>query len=232
MKAKELIAELKSLGSPKDAALLQRFFKTGKGEYGFGDVFLGIRVPVTRQVAKKHIATPLEEIEKLLESEFHEARLLGLVLMVLKRPKATHEERKACYELYLRRHDRINNWDLVDLSAPHLVGFHLMDKSKAPLDRLSRSANMWERRTSIIATHAFIRSGQLDDSFRLAEKLLDDKEDLMHKAVGWTLREAGKRDLPRLLRFLDQYTRQMPRTMLRYAIEKLPEKQRQEYLKR
>jgi 3-methyladenine DNA glycosylase AlkD len=230
MNAKQLIKELQSIANPKDAAFLQRFFKTGEGEYGYGDVFLGIRVPQTRQIAKKHIDTPLPEIEKLLESEFHEARLLGLILMVIKRPKATSEQRKEFYELYLRRHDRINNWDLVDVSCTHLVGFHLMDKSKAPLDRLCRSKNFWERRTSIVATQAFIREGMLDDSYRIAEKLLDDPEDLIHKAVGWTLREAGKRNLDRLLAFLDQHAARMPRTMLRYAIEKLPEDLRQSYL--
>jgi 3-methyladenine DNA glycosylase AlkD len=230
MNAKEILDELKKAGDPEDARFLQRFFKTGEGEYGFGDVFLGIRVPATRNIAKKRINTPLPVIENILESEYHEARLLGLLIMVLKRPKAAPEERTAFYELYLRRHDRINNWDLVDVTCPHLVGLHLLDKSKATLDRLSRSKNLWERRTAIVATHAFIRAGRLDDTFRIAEKLLHDHEDLIHKATGWMLREAGKKDLRRLIGFLDQYAGTMPRMMLRYAIEKLPEIQRKGYL--
>lgn len=224
------LARLEALADPAQAAFLQRFFKTGPGQYGEGDRFLGIRVPAVRRLVREFRATPLHDAVALLASPWHEARLLGLLLMVERYARGDAAGRQAAYDAYLGHTDRINNWDLVDTSAPHIVGRHLLERERTVLDRLAASASLWERRIALLATHAFIRAGQFDDTLRLCERLLGDREDLIHKAAGWMLREAGKRDVRALEGFLDRHAAQMPRTMLRYAIERLPPVQRRRYL--
>jgi 3-methyladenine DNA glycosylase AlkD len=206
---------LRSLGCPQRAAILACFFKTGPGEYGEGDRFIGVKVPVIRQVAKEFKNLPLAEIECLLHSEIHEERLLALVILVGQFEKSDRTTRKRIYHLYLANTRHINNWDLVDLSAPQIVGGYLQNRSRNPLDRHAKSASLWERRISIVATHWFIRHGDHADTLRIAEKLLNDRVDLIHKAVGWMLREVGKRDVVVLEAFLGEHCRVMPRTMLR-----------------
>jgi 3-methyladenine DNA glycosylase AlkD len=230
--AQELQTRLRSLGSPRDAAFLSRFFKTGPGQYGEGDVFIGVRVPVTRRVAKEFRSLSFGELERLLHSEIHEERLAALVILTLQAAKADGKTRRQIYELYLANTRHINNWDLVDLSAPQLVGAYLDDKSRRPLYRLARSRWLWDRRISMLATYRFIRRGDFGDTLAIAEMLLADREDLIHKAVGWMLREVGKRDVATLQTFLDRHHQIMPRTMLRYAIERLPERKRKAYLSR
>jgi 3-methyladenine DNA glycosylase AlkD len=222
---------LRALRNPQDAAFLARFFKTGPGQYGQGDVFLGVRVPVVRRVAKAFAGLPLAEIESLLHSEIHEERLAALVILVTQAGKADAATRKRLYEFYLAHTRHINNWDLVDVSAPHVVGAYLADKSRKPLYRLAGSPRLWDRRISILATFHFIRQDDFDDTLRIAAMLLGDGEDLVHKACGWMLREVGNRDRGALEGFLDRHHRRMPRTMLRYAIEKLPDRKRRAYLK-
>lgn len=221
---------LQSLGDGEDAAFLQRFFRTAEGQYGAGDRFLGIRVPVTRRLAREFRSLPLEDVERLLHEPWHEARLLAVILLADRYARATPRERDAIYRLYLRNTDRVNNWDLVDASAPHIVGAHLLERPRTILDELARSKNLWERRIAIVATHALIRAGQFDDTIRIATALLDDPHDLIHKATGWMLREVGKREPKRLETFLDEFAPRMPRTMLRYAIERLPPARRRQYL--
>jgi len=230
MKAQDIQVRLRSLGNPKDAAFLAGFFKTGPGQYGEGDVFIGVRVPVIRKVAKEFRGLALPEVESLLHSEIHEERLAALVILVLQAEKADTKLRKAIYDLYLSNTKHINNWDLVDLSAPQIVGGYLADKRRRPLHRLAKSSWLWDRRISVLATFHFIRQGDFDDSLKIAEVLLGDDQDLIHKAVGWMLREVGKRDMAVLEGFLEQHCRIMPRTMLRYAIERFPEKKRRAYL--
>jgi 3-methyladenine DNA glycosylase AlkD len=221
---------LRSLASPAQAAVLARFFKTGPGQYGEGDRFIGVKVPAIRKVAQEFRGLPLPEVECLLRSEIHEERLLALVILVGQFQKGDNASRKRIYDLYLAKTQHINNWDLVDLSAPQIVGGYLENRSRKPLDRLAKSTSLWERRISILATHWFIRHGDFADTFRIAEKLLGDEEDLISKAVGWMLREVGKRDVAVLERFLREHCRVMPRTMLRYAIERFPEGRRRAYL--
>jgi 3-methyladenine DNA glycosylase AlkD len=232
MNARQCQSRLRSLGNPDDAAFLAGFFKTGPGEYGEGDLFIGVRVPAIRRVAKEFKSLPLPEVLRLLRSKIHEERLAALAILVLQTAKADAETRRRVYDAYLASTKYVNNWDLVDLSAPQLVGMHLADKSRKPLYRLARSAWLWDRRISMLATFAFIRRGDFDDTLEIAERLLRDEEDLIHKAVGWMLREVGKRDRAVLTAFVDAHGQVMPRTMLRYAIEKLPEAQRQRYLTR
>ena len=221
---------LRSLGNPEQAAILARFFKTGPGQYGEGDRFIGVKVPATRKVAREFGNLPLADVERLLHSEIHEERLLALVILVGRFEKGDAAARRQVYDLYLANTRHINNWDLVDLSAPQIVGGYLETRSRKPLDRLAKSASLWQRRISILATHWFIRHGDFADTLRIAEKLLADKEDLIHKAVGWMLREVGKRSVTVLEDFLDKHCKVMPRTMLRYAIERFPEKKRRAYL--
>jgi 3-methyladenine DNA glycosylase AlkD len=221
MTAKDVERELNAHENPADAEFLQRFFKTGKGQYGEGDVFIGLRVPQTRLITKKYRDLPLPEIEKLLDSPIHEHRLAAVIIMAERAKRAQRDDKKDLYDLYLRRIDRMNNWDIIDISCGHVVGGYLLDKPRDILYKLARSKVMWERRVAIISTSRFIAQGDLDDTFKLAELLLDDNEDLIHKASGWMLREAGKKDEARLKDFLDQHAATMPRTMLRYSLEKL-----------
>lgn len=221
---------LRSLGCPEQAAILARFFKTGPGEYGEGDQFIGVKVPVIRNVGKEFQSLPLSEVECLLHSEIHEERLLALVILVGQFHKSDDAARKQIYDLYLANTPEINNWDLVDVSAPKIVGGYLEQRSRRPLYRLAKSACLWERRIAILATFHFISQGDFTDTLKIAEVLLSDKADLIHKAVGWMLREVGKRDVAVLQAFLNAHCRAMPRTMLRYAIERFPEKLRRKYL--
>lgn len=222
--------ELKKAGNPEQAKLLQRFFKTGKGEYGEGDVFLGIKVPVQRSIAKKYIGLSLPKLQELLESKIHEERLVSLLILVEKYKKSTELDKANIFNFYIKNAKRVNNWDLVDLSAHRIVGEFLLDKDKKILYNLAESNNLWERRISIISTFAFIKNNKFEDSFRLGQILLKDKHDLIHKAVGWMLREIGKKDVEVLEKFLEKNYKEMPRTMLRYAIEKFPENKRKAYL--
>ena len=231
MTAQALQDRLAALGDAERAAHSQRFFKTGPGEYGEGDIFRGIRVPVLRSVAKEFQALPLSETLALLQSPLHEDRLVALFILVHAFKKGDAATQKTIYEQYLKHTQWINNWDLVDSSAHKIVGPYLQDRSRAPLYRLARSSSLWERRIAIIATFSYIRHDDYEDALALAEILLGDPEDLIHKAVGWVLREVGKRNLDAEEGFLLQHYRAMPRTMLRYAIERFPEPRRQGYLK-
>ena len=222
---------LRRLASPSDAKFLQRYFKTAPGEYGAGDRFIGVRVPVLRRLAREFRALPLTEITALLRSPIHEERLLALLMLVNAGRRADETGRAAIFDLYLANLNRINNWDLVDSSAPPIVGRHLAQRSRKILFRLARSKNVWHRRVAVLAAFYFIRQGDFADALRLAERLRDDEHDLIHKAVGWMLREIGKRDAAVLGRFLDAHAARMPRTMLRYAIEKLSERARRRYLR-
>ncbi|MEK6855885.1 MAG: DNA alkylation repair protein [Nanoarchaeota archaeon] len=230
MSLQSLRQDIQKEANPTKARLLQRFFKTGKGEYAEGDVFLGIMVPVTRGLVKKYSELSLSELEELIHSKYHEERLLALLILVnrfFKHP----DKREEIYNFYLSNTHYINNWDLVDLSAPNIIGNYLLNKNKSVLYKLIKSNNLWERRISILATFWFIKNGRFDESLAIAELLLKDKHDLIHKAVGWMLREIGKRDINILKKFLKKHYQIMPRTMLRYSIEKFPEKERKLYLK-
>ncbi len=230
--AAQALHELRALGDPADAQFLQRFFKTGPGEYGFGDIFLGIRVPQTRRLARRYADLSLSEIRKLLRSKEHEARLLALIILTLQYPRADTDQQQKIFDLYLAHTKYINNWDLVDVSAPLIVGAHLRGEDTSLLDELAASELLWERRISVIATQYFIRKGDFRATLRIARKLLRDEHDLIHKAVGWMLREVGKKDRSVLVEFLDKHHRTMPRTMLRYAIEKFDASVRSGYLAR
>jgi 3-methyladenine DNA glycosylase AlkD len=220
-----------SLSNSADAQFLQRFIKTGPGQYGEGDIFRGIRVPVLRGLAKIYRDIPLEQAELLLRSAYHEDRMLALLLLIRKYAASDATVRSLIYRLYLENTHYINNWDLVDVSAEHILGAFLSDKGKEPLYLLARSDRIWERRMAILSTFHFIRRGMLDETLTIAGMMLTDTEDLIHKAVGWMIREVGKRDMHREEAFLRTHYRQMPRTMLRYEIERFPEERRQEYLK-
>jgi 3-methyladenine DNA glycosylase AlkD len=230
--AERFVEELETHRSPEEREKYRRYFKTGEGEYGEGDMFIGVRMGQVFAVAKVFMDMPPKEIEKLLESPVHEVRAGALSIMDKQgRAKKTPESRrKELFDLYLRRTDRIDNWDLVDLGAPYVVGRYLFDKPRDVLYELARSRSIWERRTAIVATSYFIRQGDVADTFEIAELLLDDDHDLIHKATGGWLREAGKYDRQRLLSFLDKHATTMPRTMLRYAIEHLDKEQRDHYL--
>ena len=223
--------EIRKLSNKKTAKHSQRFFKTGKGQYGEGDIFLGIRVPVLRKIAKKFRRISLAEVSKLLESKFHEERLLSILMLVNLFKSGDEDDQELIYELYLDKTKFINNWDIVDISAGNIVGAFLFEKDKAPLYRLVFSENLWERRIAIVATFYFIRNDEFDDTLKIAEILFTDKEDLIHKAVGWMLREVGKRVIEIEEEFLEEHYLKMPRTMLRYAIERFPETRRKMYLK-
>ena len=223
---------LMSLRSAAELKKIQRYFKSGAGEYGEGDEFIGVRMGQLFSLAKEFQDMSPSEIERLLESPIHEVRVGAVSIMDFqaRNKKTSAERKKELFDLYLRRHDRINNWDLVDRSAPYVIGGYLSDKPRKILYKLARSQNVWERRTAIVSTWYFIRQGDIDDTFQLAEVLLSDGHDLIHKAAGGWLREAGKHDRQRLLDFLDEHAAQMPRTFLRYAIEHLDKKTRDYYL--
>ncbi len=231
MTAAGIRTKLDALGNPEAAQFAQRFFKTSPGEYGEHDIFRGIRVPVLRKLSATLDDTDLPEVLILLSSEFHEDRLLALLLLMRRFYRGNEKDQEQIYNLYLAHTHWINNWDLVDISSAHIVGTFLQHRDRTPLYTLVKSDNLWERRIAITATFHFIRRGELSDTFSLAEVLLHDKEELLHKATGWMLREAGKRDAPALKGFLLKHYKIMPRVMLRYAIERFLEEQRQQYLK-
>lgn len=225
----KIIKELRGLSDDEKKTVLPRFFKTGKGEYGEGDRFLGVIVPNSRKVAKNHKDSPYIVIEMLLESEWHECRLCALLMLIEKYRKEPDE----AVHFYLTHTKGINNWDLVDLSAPYILGGYLKDKTdRNVLYDLAGSSVMWERRIAVVSTLMLIRDGQLDDTFRLAEMLIDSRHDLMQKSIGWMLREVGKRDKGLLVQFIEKHKHEMPRTMLRYAIEKFPEPERREFMRK
>ena len=227
-----VLLNLHKMANMSKSRLLARFFKTGKGEYGEGDVFWGITMPQIRSVVNQYYRElTLPDVQKLLDSEIHEVRMAGVLTLVYKYEKqAELAEQKAIYNFYLKNAKRINNWDLVDVTCPHIMGAYLLNNDRAILYKLVKSKNLWERRMSILATAWFIRDKQYTDTLKLAELLLTDKHDLIHKAVGWMLREVGKREVDILHKFLEKYAKVMPRVMLRYAIEKLSFGERKEYL--
>ena len=225
---------MKIVSSPQRAKNLSRFFKTGPGEYGEGDVFLGVTVPQIRAIVKENRDIDLGEVKILFASKYHEVRLAGALCLVEMSRTADIKTQKKIFDIYLKHRGRINNWDLVDLSAPTVVGEYLRvaPPAKAILKKLSQEKIMWSRRIAILATFAFIRAGRFNESLALAKKYLTDKEDLMHKATGWMLREVGKRDKKILEKFLKQHAAVMPRTMLRYAIEKFSPEERAHFMRR
>lgn len=230
--AKSIEIDLMHLADQAFAKLLQQFFQTGPGEYGEGDLFLGIKVPVTRSVVKRYQQeSTIEDAIVLLNSKWHECRFAGAVLLTHQYRTGTMEDRNIIYREFIK-HPGLNNWDLIDFSTPRIVGVHLLHRSIAPLRTLAKSKSLWKRRIAIVATLWFIREGRLDPTFELCETFMREKHDLMHKACGWALREAGKKDRKRLKAFLDKHIHTMPRTMLRYAIEKFPEQERRGYLKK
>jgi 3-methyladenine DNA glycosylase AlkD len=228
--AKEISKRLQKMGDKEDARFLQGFFKTGVGQYGEGDIFLGIRVPAVRKLAKEYNDQPLKGILSLLKSPDHEVRLFALILFVNAFAKGDESIQKKIYDLYVANTRYINNWDLVDISAPNIVGAFLMERSRKPLYQLAKSKTLWERRIAVLATFFFIKNNQFDDSLKIAGILLQDKEDLIHKAVGWMLREVGKRDIDCAETFLQKHCQVMPRTMLRYAIERFTPAKRRKYM--
>ncbi len=228
--AAAITRRLEALADPAQAAILQRFFKTGPGEYAEGDRFLGIKVPAFRALAREYRPLPLAEAGRLLRSPWHEARALALVILVWQYARADWATRARIHRLYLDHTAHIDNWDLVDGSAEHIVGAHLAGGSRALLRRLATSRSIWERRIAVMATFHFIKHGEFGETLALARALLDDPHDLIHKAVGWMLREIGKRDREAEEAFLRAHAARMPRTMLRYAIEKFPDSLRRRYL--
>lgn len=224
--------ELRKLANKKIAEHSAGFFKTGKGEYGEGDTFLGIRVPETRKIAKRHTDIPLSDVKKLVISKYHEERLLGLVIVANKYAKAKEEaEQEKLYKFYVNHFKYINNWDLVDVTCPHVIGRHLMYRDRKVLYKWARSKHLWTKRIAMLTNWWFIRSGDLKDVYPIAEILVNDEHDLIHKAVGWMLREAAKKDMKKTEAFLKKHCKTMPRTMLRYAIERFPESKRKKYMK-
>lgn len=216
--------------NPAQALILQKFFKTGKGQYGEGNIFYGIKVPEQRTIAKQFKDLPLIDLKELIHSNVHEERLIAAFILVEQFKKADDKKRKTIFDFYLKNRKGINNWDLVDLSSPKIIGEYLIDKEKDLLYKFARSKDLWEKRIAILSTQTFIRKHFFEDTLNISEILLNDKHDLIHKAVGWMLREVGKRDLETEEVFLKKYYKTIPRTMLRYAIEKFPEKKRKSYL--
>ena len=231
MIVQDIQKRLKKLGNKKHAAISQSFFKTGPGEYGQGDVFIGIRVPVLRKLVTEYSDVSVEDVVILLRSQIHEERLLALLLLVRLFSKGDGVRRTIIYDMYLENTAFVNNWDLVDSSAEHIVGAYLMNRGKAVLYRLAESDDLWERRISIMSTFHFVKRHEFSETLKISKMLLFDRQDLIHKATGWMLREIGKRHLQTEESFLKAHYKEMPRTMLRYAIEKFPEQKRQRYLK-
>lgn len=229
--ASDVRKKLQEQADPEIAKHSGRFFKTGPGEYGEGDRFLGLRVPWQRKIAKTYKNLPLPEVRKLLHSAWHEERLTALLILTYQFPKTDETGQKEIYDFYMANTRQINNWDLVDSSAEHIAGAYLLNRKRDILRELAQSGLIWERRIAIMSTFHFIKKGEFGDTLEIADLLLDDEHDLIHKAAGWMLREAGKRNLPLLENFLKPRYKTMPRTMLRYAIEKFPEEKRQKYLK-
>ncbi len=230
MTAQGVRKRLKQMASPEKAEILRGFFKTGPGQYGEGDIFYGITVPLLRKLAKECDGTPMKDALALLRSPVHEERVFALFLLVADYRQSDDAGKDKIYRLYLKNTRFVNNWDLVDLSAPSIVGAHLVTRSRKPLYKLARSRDLWKKRIAILSTFAFIKRDDFRDTTKIAEILLADEHDLIHKSVGWMLREVGKRDLTAEEKFLKQQYKKMPRTMLRYAIERFPETKRKKYL--
>ena len=229
---KTITSEFQALSNAEKREIFPKFFKAGKGEYGEGDRFLGVTVPNIRAIAKQYKNISLNEIRELMQSEWHEVRLCALLIMVEKSKKKDEALRQQLFDLYLSQTDRINNWDLVDLSCRFIVGEYLLDKSRDILYQLAQSPLLWDNRIAIVSTYAFIRKGQLEDTYALSDLMMHHPHDLMHKAIGWMLREAGKRDSERLYDYVMSHRADMPRTMLRYAIEKFSPAERSILMKR
>ncbi|MDR2564111.1 MAG: DNA alkylation repair protein [Prevotellaceae bacterium] len=234
MTANFILSELQSVANSEKAKFLQGFFKTGKGQYAEGDVMLGINVPTVRNIVKANLNIPSKEIGTLLDSEYHEARLAGFLFLVekFKKAKKNEADRKFIFDFYIANARRANNWDLVDVSCRDIVGEYLLDKDKSLLYRFAESENLWEQRIAIVSTWMFIKHGYFDDTLNLAEKLIDHKHDLIHKATGWMLREVGKKDKSVLVDFLEKHYLRLPRTALRYAIEHFDSAERERFMKR
>ena len=226
----ELSKKIKSLGSPEVSKTMKRFFKTGKGDYGEGDVFVGLKIPTQRKLAREFRDLSFVDLKVLLSSPIHEERLISLLILVDKFAKGTEKEQQIIFEFFIKNRKGVNNWDLVDISAPKIMGRYLLEKDKSLLFKFALSKNLWERRIAILSTQEFIRNENYDTTLKIAEILLDDDHDLIHKAVGWMLREIGIRELTIEEKFLRIHYKIMPRTMLRYAIEKFPETKRKKYL--
>ena len=228
--AQQVKKELKALGSPQKAKDSSWFFKTGPGQYGAGDIFFGNTVPEQRKISKKYQYSSLSQIQILLNDPYHECRLTALLILVLQFKRGNNEVQKKIFNFYLKNYKYINNWDLVDTSASHIVGGYLLNKPRSILYQMVKSDNLWKKRIAIVSTLAFIQNNEFTDTLKMAKILLNDQHDLIHKSVGWMLREVGKRDQKILEFFLNQHSGQMPRTMLRYAIERFNEKKRKFYL--
>jgi len=230
--AKDFAERLKALQSDKEKEKIQRYFKTGDGQYSAGDQFMGVKMGELFALAKEFNGIPVGELEKLLDSPIHEVRAGAVSIMdkESRTKKITAERLKDFFDLYIKRHDRINNWDLVDLGCLHMTGSYLYNKPRVILYKLAKSKNLWERRTAIVSTCYFIRQGETDDTFKIAELLVNDKEDLVHKGTGWMLRFAGTKNPKQLISFLDKYAATMPRTLLRYAIEHFDKKKKEYYM--
>ena len=233
---KDLLTDLNKSANPKKAKILASFFKTGKGEYGEGDIFLGITVPKQREIAKKYLDLDLKNIQTLLDSKYHEFRLTALIVLVYQyeAAKKNRDEKlkKVIVDFYLKniKRSRVNNWDLVDLSAPKLLGEYLLDKKKDVLYNLAKSENLWARRVAILSTLTFIKKNNFIDTLKISKIFIFDKEDLIHKAVGWMLREVGKKNVETEIKFLNKFYKKMPRVMLRYSLEKFTAEDRRKYL--
>jgi len=230
MNLREFRKRIKAESNKQQAKTLQWFFKTGVGEYGEGDVFVGIKMPVQRKIAKEFKNLNFDDIRELIGSKIHEERMIGLLILQSKYEKGDEKEKEKVFKFYIRNRKRINNWDLVDISAPKIIGEHLLERDKKLLYEFARSKNLWERRIAILSTFTFIRVGKFETTFKISDLLSKDDHDLIHKAVGWMLREIGKKDLNAEEKFLKPRYKKMPRTMLRYAIEKFPEVKRKKYL--
>ena len=230
MKYQEVVKEIGKYKSTKKAKTSQWFFKTKKGQYGYGDIFVGLTVPEMRTVSKKFSGIALVEVQKLLNSKIHEERFIGLTIMDILFSKAEPKVKKKIVDMYIKNTKNVNNWDLVDTSAYSILGEYLLDKKRDVLYKFSKSKSVWERRISIVATYSFIKKGQLSDTLDISESLFDDKEDLIHKAVGWMLREVGKKDVEKLKSFLSKNIKKLPRTTLRYAIERFGVEERKKFL--
>jgi len=230
MKLNKIRSVIKKCGNVNHAATMQRFFKTGKGEYGEGDIFVGIKVPVQRKIAKQFRDLSFDDIGQLIKSKIHEERLISLFILVDQYQKADENRKEKIYSFYLKNRKYVNNWDLVDLSAPKIAGVHLLNRNKSILIKYAESSNLWEKRVAMLSTYTFIKNGGFETTLQISDILLNDKHDLIHKAVGWMLREIGKKDIKVLEEYLKDRYKKMPRTMLRYAIEKFPEAKRKKYL--
>ena len=229
---KKIKEDLEKAANPEKVNIYQRFFKTGKGEYGEGDIFIGLTVPKQREIAKKYVSLDLNDVKDLLSNKVHEYRLTGFLILVYKFEKADEKEKKNIVEFYLKNIKSANNWDLIDCVADKILGNYLIDKDKEILYELAKTDNLWKKRIAIISTFGFIKNNQFEDTLKISEILLNDEHDLIHKAVGWMLREVGKRDIKTEEVFLKKYYKTMPRTMLRYAIEKFDSKKKAFYMNR